>query len=190
MLLVRSIQPQKWGRLGCLVPSEALRTPHAPDTSTCDATVPHLGTSQVANEAGRSPSTSGSSSMTGAAAGTAAQQSGQQHNGQLNGSADLELGTANGDVAAGSGVAIEPVATAGAVTGSEGRSEDHGMVLPFNAVTLTFRDVHYFVPTEVGLAPAADAPPVEGRKDTRRRLCCLRAGPAAAGVLQCWRHPV
>jgi hypothetical protein len=31
------------------------------------------------------------------------------------------------------------------------KAEHHGMVLPFTAVTLTFRDVHYYVPTEVRL---------------------------------------
>jgi hypothetical protein len=46
-----------------------------------------------------------------------------------------------------------PVATANGSgrTAEAGDGEHHGMVLPFSSVTLTFRDVHYYVPTQVSM---------------------------------------
>lgn len=69
--------------------------------------------------------------------------------------------TANGSTHAGSSAhpAKQPVAAqthskladtdGGDSTSEADGAEHHGMVLPFTPVTLTFRDVHYYVPAEV-----------------------------------------
>lgn len=106
------------------------------------------------------------------------QLDGQRHDRQRRSATDSELGVTAGDAngwqrdgppvngaandgaanghATGRGAAIEPVtavdfaaATNADGSGSAGKAERHGMVLPFSPVTLTFRDVHYYVPTEV-----------------------------------------
>lgn len=135
---------------------------------------------QVADEAAHSGSSSDSSGGGLPAASAVHSANGHPNglqNGHRDGAADPELGAANGSAAngharnsaalngtaakatAGRGAAIEPVkagdvsAAAEADGGAEGPPEGHGMVLPFQPVTLTFRDVHYYVPTEVRGSP-------------------------------------
>lgn len=47
-------------------------------------------------------------------------------------------------------------ADGGDSTSKAGGAEHHGMVLPFTSVTLTFRDVHYYVPAEVIIPDLAE----------------------------------
>ena len=55
-------------------------------------------------------------------------------NGHMNGHGDAKHNGTNGDVS----VDVNGV--------EEMPSDDRGMVLPFSPITITFRDIHYFVP--------------------------------------------